>query len=82
MLLESVLSDTGMGLARADHDIAQAERNIRNVKMLIAKAAMQGLPTREVESQLKAMSQMLSHLKSQRWEIEGLLDEPYAVLNG
>jgi protein-disulfide isomerase-like protein with CxxC motif len=82
MLLESVLSDTGMGLARADHDIAQAERNIRHVKTLIAKAAMQGFPTVEVESQLKAMTQMLANLKSQRWEIEGLLDEPYVALNG
>jgi hypothetical protein len=82
MLLESVLSDTGMGLARADHDIAQAERNIRSLKTLVAKAAMQGYSTTDVEKQLKTMTQMLAHLKSQRWEIEGLLDEPYAVLNG
>jgi len=82
MLLESVLSDTGVGLARADHDMAQAERNIRRLKTLVAKAAMQGYPTTEVEDQLKAMTQMLAHLKSQRWEIEGLLDEPYVVLNG
>ncbi len=82
MLLESVLSDTGVGLARADHDMAQAERNIRRLKTLVAKASMQGYPTTEVEDQLKAMTQMLAHLKSQRWEIEGLLDEPYVVLNG
>jgi hypothetical protein len=82
MLLESVLSDTGVGLARADHDMAQAEHNIRRLKTLVAKAAMQGYPTTEVEDQLKAMAQMLAHLKSQRWEIEGLLDEPYVVLNG
>jgi hypothetical protein len=82
MLLETVLSDTGLGLARADHDMAQAERNIRRLKTLIAKASMQGYPTNEVEDQLKAMTQMLAHLKSQRWEIEGLLDEPYVVLNG
>ena len=82
MLLETVLSDTGLGLARADHDMAQAESNIRRLKTLIAKIAMQGYPTTEVEDQLKAMTQMLAHLKSQRWEIEGLLDEPYVVLNG
>ena len=82
MLLETVLSDTGLGLARADHDMAQAESNIRRLKTLIAKIAMQGYPTTEVEDQLKAMMQMLAHLKSQRWEIEGLLDEPYVVLNG
>lgn len=82
MLLESVLSDTGLGLARADHDIAQAERNIKRLKTLVAKISMQGYPITEVENQLKAMTQMLAQLKSQRWEIEGLLDEPYVVLNG
>ena len=82
MLLESVLSDTGLGLARADNDIAQAEHNIRHLKTLVAKIAMQGHPISEVEDQLQAMTQMLTHLKSQRWEIEGLLDEPYVVLNG
>ena len=82
MLLETVLSDTGLGLARADHDMAQAERNIRRLKTLVAKISMQGYPIIEVENQLKAMTQMLAQLKSQRWEIEGLLDEPYVVLNG
>lgn len=82
MLLELMLSDTGLGLARADHDIAQAESNIRRLKTLVAKISMQGYPTIEVENQLKNMTQMLAQLKSQRWEIEGLLDEPYVVLNG
>ena len=82
MLLESVLSDTGLGLARADRDIAQAEHNIKRLKTLIAKAAMSGYPTRQVEHQLTAMTHMLAQLKSQRWEIEGMLDEPYMVLNG
>ena len=83
MLLESMLSDTGLGLARADHDIAEAERNIKRLKTLVAKISMQGYPTIEVETQLKNMTQMLAQLKSQRWEIEGMLDEPYAlVLNG
>jgi hypothetical protein len=82
MLSESMLSDTGLGLARADHDIAQAERNIKRLRSLIPQIATRGYPTAEVERQLGAMTQMLAHLKSQRWEIEGLLDEPYVVLNG
>jgi hypothetical protein len=82
MLSESMLSDTGLGLARADHDIAQAERNIKRLRTLIPQIATRGYPTREVENQLRAMTQMLAHLKSQRWEIEGMLDEPYVVLNG
>jgi hypothetical protein len=82
MLSESMLSDTGLGLARADHDIAQAERNIKRLRSLIPQIAHRGYPTHEVERQLKAMTQMLAHLKSQRWEIEGMLDEPYVVLNG
>jgi hypothetical protein len=82
MLSESMLSDTGLGLARADHDIAQAERNIKRLRSLIPQIATRGYPTREVENQLRAMTQMLAHLKSQRWEIEGMLDEPYVVLNG
>jgi hypothetical protein len=81
MLSETMLSDTGLGLARADHDIAQAERNIKRLRTLIPQIATRGYPTREVENQLRAMTQMLAHLKSQRWEIEGMLDEPY-VLNG
>ena len=28
------------------------------------------------------LMQMLAQLKSQRWEIEGMLDEPYVLLNG
>ena len=82
MLLESVLSDTGLGLARADRDIADAERNIKRLKSLLPQIATQGYPTTEVENQISAMSQMLANLKSQRWEIEGMLDEPYIVLNG
>jgi hypothetical protein len=82
MLLESVLSDTGAGLARADRDIAEAERNIKRLRSLIPQIATRGFPTSEVENQLRAMTQMLAHLKSQRWEIEGMLDEPYVVLNG
>ena len=81
MLLDSVLSDTGLGLARADRDIAEAERNIEHLRTLLPQIA-KGYPTTEVEDQLHAMTQMLAHLKSQRWEIEGLLDEPYVVLNG
>jgi hypothetical protein len=81
MLSETMLSDTGIGLAQADRDIAEAERNIRHLKTLIPQIADRGYSTAEVEDQLQAMTQMLAHLKSQRWEIEGLLDEPY-TLNG
>ena len=77
-----MLSESGIGLARADRDIAQAESNIRQLKHLIPQIATQGYSTIEVEGQLNAMMQLLDHLKAQRWEIEGLLDEPYVVLNG
>jgi hypothetical protein len=81
MLSETMLSDTGIGLAQADRDIAEAERNIRHLETLIPQIADKGYSTAEVEDQVQAMTQMLAQLKSQRWEIEGLLDEPYA-LNG
>ena len=71
-----MLSDTGLGLARADRDIATAERNIRQLSALVPQIATQGYATDGVQSQVELMTQLLDQLKTQRWEIEGMLGEP------
>ena len=71
-----MLSDAGVGLARADRSLAQAERNVQMLEAMIPKIAAQGYPTAEVETQLELITQALIHLKSQRWEIEGMLGAP------
>ena len=42
MLSETMLSDTGIGLAQADRDIAEAERNIRHLETLVPQIADKG----------------------------------------
>jgi hypothetical protein len=65
-----------LGLAQADRDIATAERNIRELSILIPHIATQGYATDTVENQVELMTQMLDQLKTQRWEIEGMLGQP------
>jgi hypothetical protein len=69
-------SEAGIGLANADHSIAQAESNLRKISALIPQLARQGIETSEIENQMQAMSQILDNLRSQRWQIEGILGQP------
>jgi len=69
-------SEAGIGLANADHSIAQAEINLRKLGALIPHLARQGVETSEIRDQMEAMAAILDNLRSQRWQIEGLLGQP------
>lgn len=69
-------SEAGIGLAHADSSIAQAERNLKQLGALIPHLARQGIKTNEIEDQMEAMTLILDKLRSQRWEIEGILGQP------
>ena len=43
---------------------------------MVPRIAAQGYATHQVEDQIEMMMQMLSHLKTQRWHIEGMLGQP------
>jgi hypothetical protein len=72
----SMYSEAGIGLANADHNIAQAETNLRQLGALIPHLARQGIETSEIQGQVEAMAMILDNLRSQRWQIEGLLGQP------
>jgi hypothetical protein len=71
-----MLSDVGAGLARADRSIAEAENNIRQLGSLLPQLVESGYQTGEVETQIALMTRVLDELKTQRWQIEGMLGEP------
>lgn len=71
-----MLSEAGAGLARCDRTIEETERNVRVLEAMIPQMAAKGYATDKVEQQIQMLTQMLSHLKTQRWEIEGMLGEP------
>ncbi len=68
-----MLSEAGAGLARCDRSIEETERNVRTLEALVPEIAARGYSTDKVEQQIEMLAQMLSHLKTQRWEIEGQL---------
>lgn len=69
-------SEAGIGLARADRSIAEAERNLRELGTLIPQLAERGYVTDHIENHVAAMTQILDNLRSQRWQIEGFLGRP------
>jgi DNA-binding transcriptional regulator GbsR (MarR family) len=71
-----MLSEAGAGLARCDRTIEETERNVRVLEAMIPQMVAKGYATDKVEQQIQMLTQMLSHLKTQRWEIEGMLGEP------
>jgi DNA-binding transcriptional regulator GbsR (MarR family) len=71
-----MLSEAGAGLARCDRTIEETERNVRALEALIPQMAAKGYATDKVREQIQMLTQMLSHLKTQRWEIEGMLGQP------
>lgn len=71
-----MLSEAGIGLARADRSIAQAEQNLRQLGDLIPQLAERGYSTADIRDHVETMSQILDNLRSQRWQIEGFLGQP------
>jgi hypothetical protein len=71
-----MLSEAGAGHARCDRTIEETERNVRVLEAMLPQMIAKGYPTDKVEEQIHMLTQMLSHLKTQRWEIEGMLGEP------
>jgi hypothetical protein len=71
-----MLSEAGAGLARCDRTIEETERNVRVLEEMIPQMAAKGYATDKVREQIQMLTQMLSHLKTQRWEIEGMLGQP------
>jgi DNA-binding transcriptional regulator GbsR (MarR family) len=71
-----MLSEAGAGLARCDRSIEETERNVRKLEAMIPQMAARGYSTDKVAEQIEMLAQMLSHLKTQRWEIEGQLGAP------
>ncbi|MET0194346.1 MAG: hypothetical protein ABW200_13370 [Hyphomicrobiaceae bacterium] len=71
-----MLSEAGAGLARCDRTIEETERNVRVLEAMLPQMVAKGYSTDKVEEQIHMLTQMLSHLKTQRWEIEGMLGEP------
>jgi hypothetical protein len=69
-------SEAGNGLARADRSIEEAERNVQTLEAMIPAIAAKGYSTAKVEQQVEVLQQILYHLKSQRWQIEGMLGTP------
>jgi len=71
-----MLSEAGAGLARCDRTIEETERNVRVLEAMLPQMAAKGYATDKVQEQIQMLTQMLSHLKTQRWEIEGMLGSP------
>ncbi len=69
-------SEAGIGLAHADRNIAQAESNLKQLGALIPQLAQQGFETSDIKNQFEAMALILDNLRSQRWQIEGILGDP------
>jgi hypothetical protein len=69
-------SEAGIGLARADRSIAEAEHNLRQLGDLIPQLAERGYSTATIENHVETMALILDNLRSQRWQIEGFLGKP------
>jgi hypothetical protein len=71
-----MLSEAGAGLARCDRTIEETERNVRALEAMLPQMAAKGYATDKVQQQIEMLTQLITHLKTQRWEIEGMLGEP------
>jgi hypothetical protein len=67
-------SQAEIGLAAIDENIADADRNIRQVGSLIPELATNGHPTAEIEDKLTLMTKALHSLRAQRRTIVEALD--------
>jgi hypothetical protein len=69
-----MLSQAETGLVKIDENMADAERNIRELKSLVPLLAAKGYPTAEIEEYLTMLWQVLQRLQVQRSAIVEMLD--------
>jgi hypothetical protein len=69
-----MLSQAENGLVRIDENIADADRNIRELGLLVPLLAAKGYPTAEIEEILTMLSQVLQRLQVQRRAIVDMLE--------
>jgi hypothetical protein len=69
-----MLSQAEIGLVRIDENIADADRNIRELGLLVPVLAAKGYPTAEIEEILTMLWQVLQRLQVQRRAIVDLLE--------
>jgi hypothetical protein len=69
-----MLSQAEIGLVRIDENIADADRNIRELGLLVPLLAAKGYPTAEIEEVLTMLWQVLQRLQVQRRAIVDMLD--------
>ena len=69
-----MLSQAEMGLDKIDENIADADRNIRELGSLVPLLAAKGYSTAEIEKTLTMLRQLLQQLQVQRRAIVEMLD--------
>ena len=69
-----MLSQAEIGLAKIDENMADADRNIRELRSLVPQLAAKGYPTAEIEEHLTILCQVLQRLQVQRRAIVEMLD--------
>jgi len=69
-----MLSQAEIGLVKIDENMADADRNIRELGSLVPLLAEKGYPTTEIEQILKMLWQVLHRLQVQRRAIVEMLD--------
>ena len=69
-----MLSQAEIGLVKIDENMADADRNIRQLRSLVPLLAAKGYPTAEIEEFLTVLWQALQRLQVQRRAIVEMLD--------
>jgi len=69
-----LLSQAEIGLVKIDENIADADRNIRELESLVPLLAAKGYPTAEIEELLTTLWHALQRLQVQRRDIVEMLD--------
>ena len=69
-----MLSQAEIGLVKIDENMADADRNIRELGSLVPLLAAKGYPTAEIEEFLTVLWQALQRLQVQRRAIVEMLD--------
>ena len=69
-----MMSQAESGLVKIDEDMADADRNIRELGSLVPLLAAKGYPTAEIEGILTMLWQVLQRLQVQRRAIVDMLD--------
>jgi hypothetical protein len=69
-----MLSQAEIGLVKIDENIADADRNIRELGSLVPLLAAKGYPTAEIEEILTTLWHELQRLRVQRCAVVEMLD--------